>query len=572
MSLGHSIDICSFTVNQIYKFGVQDVAFIPCETHNIFHTCYFCFQFENDVIGLKMPRRRQPEHLTQLSLRSVGDFVQQTGQKLIERAVCENSQHSERKDFVYYGGPSTDSPHSVSECSQCSLSPQMRKCDVLQRFLQPGLPQTLANKVTSHLLDALTYVMKENVHFCVTDEITECHTLLDVIEMLVVAAVDPRVFELVLSHYPDCLCLALCRQLHRLTELKILKIHAIHDKGIKLEVRDHVGSGATSLKNLIVFIYENNCTDSVLEAMSQNCTQLEHLGVMFSKKVTDQGVDSIKKFQNLKILNIWGTFITKQSCTQLLNVLLNLEDFVSDHKDCVHGVTKRTLRLKSFTTTNLESPHQLVRLCPRLTQLTLHAVQCTLAPLAALVSLKELVISNCDFSVIETFILSNGEQLISLKLQEVSAVNITLITYCTQLKTLQLSVCSYADRNKPVDVPSSLHYESLEHLTVRGYYLRDFNILISLYTRLKTLNLLRVPVFRSEIIIDAVTTGKWKRLEAVSFNECGHVQIEALKLLINSCYNLKKIMCSEIETAGGSELPLLEQYLKENNLDIEMAL
>jgi hypothetical protein len=520
------------------------------------------------MIGLKMPRRRQPDRLTQLSLRSVGDFVRQTGQKLIERAVCADSQNSERKG----GGLSTDSPHSVSECSQRSVSPQIHNCDVLQRFLQPGLPQTLANKVTSHLLNALTYLIKENIHLCVTDEITESPIILDVMEMLVVAAVDPHIFELVLSHYPDCLCLALCRQLHRLTELKILKIHGIHDKGVKLALRDQVGSRATLLKNLIVFIYENNCTDSILEAMSQTCTQLEHLDVMFSKKVTDQGVDSIKKFQNLKILNIWGTFITKQSCTQLLNVLLNLEVFVSDHKDSVHGVTKRTLGLKSFTTTNLESPHQLVRLCPHLAQLTLHSVQCTLAPLTALMSLQELIISNCDFSVIETFILSNGEQLISLKLQEVSAVNITLFTYCTQLKTLQLSVCSYADRNIPFDVLSSLHYERLEHLTIRGYYLRDLNIFISLYTRLKTLNLLQVPLFRSEVIIDAVTTGKWKCLEAVSFNQCGHVQIEALKLLINSCYNLKKIMCREIETAGRSELLDLKKYLKENNFDIEMAL
>jgi Leucine-rich repeat (LRR) protein len=556
-------------VNQNHKFSDQDVVFIPCETSHFF---FFLFQFDNGMIGLKMPHRRQPDHLTQLSLRSVGHFVQQTGQKLIERAVCADSQNSERKDFVYCGRLSTKSPHSVSECAQCSVSPQILKCDVLQRLLQPGLPQILANRVTAHLLDALTYLMNENIHLCFTSEITECHTILDVIEMLVVAAVDPRIFELVLSQYPDCLCLVLCRQLHRLTVLKVLKIHAVHDKGVKLAVRDLVVSSATSLKNLTVFIYENNCTDSILEVMSQNCTQLEHLDVMFSKKVTDQSVDSIKKFQNLKILNIWGTFITKRSCTQLLNVLPNLEDLVSDHKDSVHGVTKRTLGLKSLVTTNLESPHHLVNLCPYLTRLTLHAVHCTLAPLTALTSLQELIISNCDFSVIETFILSNGEQLISLKLQEVSAVNITLITYCTQLKTLQLSVCSYAVRNMPNDVLSSLHYENLEHLTIRGYYLRDFNILISLYRKLKTLNLLRVPVFRSEVIVDAVTTGKWKHLEAVSFNECGRVQIEALKCLMNSCCNLKKIMCREMEAAGRCELLDLKQYLKENNFDIEMVL
>ncbi|PNF41194.1 hypothetical protein B7P43_G01456 [Cryptotermes secundus] len=515
-----------------------------------------------------MPHCRQPDHLTQLALRSIGDFMRQTGQKLIERAVCVDLQ----KDFTQHGSPSTDSHNSVSECSQHSILPHVCNCEVLQQFLQPGLPQVLANKVASCLLDALTYLMKENMYFCSTDEITEHHTILDVIDMLVVAAIHPRMHELVLYCYPDYLCLALCRQLHRLTELKILKIHAVPNKGIKLAVRDLVGHSADFLKNLVVFIYENNCTDSILAVLSKNCKQLEHLGIMFSKKVTDQSVDSIIKFQNLKILNIWGTFITKQSCTQLLDMLLKLEDFVSDHKDSLQDVTQCTLGLKSFTTTNLESPHQLVSLCPHLTQLTLHAVHCTLAPLTALTSLQKLEISNCDFSVIETFILSNGEQLTSLKLQEVSAVNMTFITYCTQLKTLQLSVCSYGDRNIPFDALSALHYKNLEHLTIRGYSLRNFDILISAYTKLKTLDLLQVPVLRSEVVVDAVTAGKWKQLEVMSFNECGHVEIETLKFLINSCCNLRKIIWKETDNAGRCELLHLEQYLKENNFDIEMVL
>lgn len=120
--------------------------------------------------------------------------MRQTGQKLIERAVCVDLQ----KDFTQHGSPSTDSHNSVSECSQHSILPHVCNCEVLQQFLQPGLPQVLANKVASCLLDALTYLMKENMYFCFTDEITEHHTILDVIDMLVVAAIHPRMHELVL--------------------------------------------------------------------------------------------------------------------------------------------------------------------------------------------------------------------------------------------------------------------------------------------------------------------------------------------------------------------------------------
>jgi hypothetical protein len=90
--------------------------------------------------------------------------------------------------------------------------------------------------------------------------------------------------------------------------------------------------------------------------------------------------------------------------------------------------------------------------------------------------------------------------------------------------------------------------------------------------KLKTLNLLQVPVLRSEVIVDAVTAGKWNQLEVMSFNECGHVEIETLKFLINNCCNLRKITCKEIENAGRRELLDLEQHLKENNVNIEMVL
>jgi len=519
-----------------------------------------------------MPCYRQPNTLTQLALRSVADFVWHIGQQLLGMAVYTPTQKS-GKNFLYSGDLSTNSLQGIRESSQHLSLPEISNYnwEALRQFLQPGLPQTLANKVASYLVDALAHLMKES-YFA---EVIAHDGGVGVIEMLVLAVVHPRMSELVLHHFPDRLCLALCKHLHMLTELKVLKLHAVPTKSIKLAVRHLVRSSISSLRNLVVFIYEKNCTDSILEVMSINCLHLEYLSVMFSKKVTDQSVDSIKKFQNLKTLNIWGTFITQHNCSQLLDMLLKLENFVSDQEDIVQGVTKCTLGLKSLITTNLASPQLLVTVCPRLTQLTMHGVHCSLNQLTVLTSLQELAISNCDFSVIETFLCSRGEQLMLLKLKEVSAVNIKFITYCAQLKTLHLSVCSYVtDRDMPFGDLSSLHYKNLQHLTIRGYNLRNFDILLSAYPKLITLNLLQVPVLRNKVIVDAVTAGKWQHLEVVSFNECGCVEVETLKLLVHSCCNLRKIVYLGTEDLARSELQelfVLEQNLKQNNLDIEMV-
>jgi Leucine-rich repeat (LRR) protein len=488
------------------------------------------------------------------------------GQQFIRTAVYAVSENSEGRNF---GNSSTNSCCGVRETSRHSVSPQARSYnwDALQQFLQPGLPRTLASKVSYYLLDALTHLIKGNELLCYNAAVIDHDPGID---MLVLAAIYPRMSELVLYHCPDYLCLVLCKQLHRFTELKVLKIHAIPTKSIKLAVRDVVESNIRSLKNLVDFVYVKHCTDSILIVLSRYCRQLEHLSVMFSKKVTVQSVESIKKFQNLKTLNIWGTSITKQYCCQLLDILLKLEDFSSDQEDILEGVSERPLVLKSLTTTHLKNLQDLVSLCFYLTRLTLYAVNCDLTYLRALTSLRELAVSNCSFSVTETFLRSRGEQLTFLKLKEVSAVIMEFITYCTQLKTLHLSVCTFISLTGDL---SSLHYKNLEHLTIRGYHMSNFDILLSAYTKLKTLKLLQVPVLGNEIIVDAVTAGKWEQMEVVSFNEC--VEVETLMYIVNNCYNLRKIIYKVTENPERSELLSLcslEQYLKQNNLDIEMVL
>ncbi|XP_021920412.1 uncharacterized protein LOC110830161 isoform X1 [Zootermopsis nevadensis] len=498
-----------------------------------------------------MLRRRQPESLTQLALRSIADFVYQMSQQCITTL--------------------TNRRYGVAKFYWNLVSSQAHNCnwDELQQFIQPGLPRILASKVSSHLLDTLSQVAKENKYLCFYDAMIahDCDTIL--FDMLVLAVIHPCMAKLVLQRCPDSLCLILCKQLHRLTELKVLKIHAIPTKSIKLAVRNVIVSNMGFLRNLVVFNYVKHCTDSVLEVAACHCRQLEHLSVMFSKKVTAQSVESVKKFQNLKTLNIWGTSITKEYCSQLLDTLLKLEDFSSDQEDVLEGVSQLPLVLKSLTTTHFKNSHDLASLC-HLSHLTLHGVDCDLICLKALTNLRELAVSNCRFSCIETFLMSRGEQLTLLKLKEVSGVTMECITYCTRLKTLHLSVHSYTLH---IDDLSLLHYKNLEHLAVRGYYLMSYDILLSVYTKLKTLKLSQAHVLQKEVIVNAITAGRWKQMEVVNFDRC--VKVESLMYIVQNCYNLKKIIYKVKENLESSELLNLcglETYLKENNLDIELVL
>ncbi|PSN49487.1 hypothetical protein C0J52_12171 [Blattella germanica] len=86
-------------------------------------------------MSLEMPQYKQPLSLVQLTLKSLEDFVLLLGYQLMSIA-CKP--------------PSEEQWTSI-------------KC-----FLQPGLPLSIANRLTEHLLGVLTVIAQEagNVMYC----------------------------------------------------------------------------------------------------------------------------------------------------------------------------------------------------------------------------------------------------------------------------------------------------------------------------------------------------------------------------------------------------------------------
>ncbi|KAJ9574741.1 hypothetical protein L9F63_008111 [Diploptera punctata] len=479
-----------------------------------------------------MPQHKQPYCLEQLALKSLTDFMLKFGCHVIEMA------HKPVEEEIWTS---------------------------VRDFLHPGLPYSLANKLSTNLLDIIPKLEIEAESYLYSEVDTGRH--MDVVKKFIEISLEPCLLELKLTDCSDFVCEILCGQLHRLTNLETLYIKAIHSKNRKITIRKILQENIVRLKHLKTFTCEKICTDEIIQVLAENCKQLEHLNIIFSKHVTVQSASAISRLQNLKHLNIWGTFFDIEACCFLLNVLSNLETFISDQDKVVGNVTN-VLKVKSLMTI-CESPDVLVNVCPHLADVTLHFVDCNLSKLALLPHLLKFSVSNCNFDDIEGILITKASKLMYLKLSEVRHVNLKIINSCENLLSLEMLQCSYQPQIAVVD---SIHFQNLKNLTIWEFFSNELEALISAYSRLKVINLRKVPIINDSILLSLVTKNK-ETLTDLSLKSCAYLNINTLKFVIDICDNLNRIVYrnEDSEFDELSDLYILKLYIDQNNLNVELT-
>ena len=82
--------------------------------------------------------------------------------------------------------------------------------------------------------------------------------------------------------------------------------------------------GLRRMKNLVHFSLKYDCTDSIIQVLSENCWQtLQLLDVEHSRMVGDGSTDWIKKFYNLFTINVFYTRLSLDAKVKFLNLKVN---------------------------------------------------------------------------------------------------------------------------------------------------------------------------------------------------------------------------------------------------------
>jgi hypothetical protein len=326
-----------------------------------------------------MARNKEPVLLEALAMEALCTYMSQQCRRVVEIAheaaggECDVSQGD--------GGERDGSQGEGGECdgSQSEgVADQKRKeraqscvtaiCDRLRELLHLYVPTTLANEV---ILAILKRVDDTHMQLMKYAEIPQGR--LTVLRKFVAAVLHSAVNTLDFSwrwkHIADyVLCelqsLPNLRTLkftyHKVCDTVITSHHCIllHNTGLFRSV-DHISIGRC-LAHLEHLTFEHECSDEMLQGLSETCFQLQTLDVNGSSRVTDVSVEYIKKFKHLKFLNLKKTKIEREGERNILSYfrdsrpypmeVYGCTDIDNDHLNTLFDLVPdiRELRTASF--------------------------------------------------------------------------------------------------------------------------------------------------------------------------------------------------------------------------------
>ena len=476
-----------------------------------------------------MPRHKQPFTLGELALQTVEKLIRDVGNHLISnvcsvvpRIICKESN---------------------------DLNPELFDIFWLHQLLHSNLPNIFADELTRHAFVAIQEIVKH----------TECMSYLFawdgdrkckcIIEDMIESTLHPQIRIMDFLEWPKFMWLVLCKNLHRLKSLEVLKLHS--SSACDKEMKDFIERDIFILKNLITFVYKGGCSDSILVQIGNNCKKLQNLDISLSEKLTDSSIQSILKLCDLKKLDISCTNLSEEGCFQLLTGLPNLE---------------------SYACSKLSTPSMTVNSCPNLTQVSLSYVTCDLSTLGQLKNLRDLSLGHCNCLVtnLSGLLQIKGSDLFTLQLSSAWNADINSITmYCTSLKKLSWEVYTFTD-NQPVQRNTiSPHYHNLEHLDITNFSPLNLSFQPFSYTNIKILKVHFFGDICDDLVLVAISNNFLKQLIELRLYNCGFLSLKTVRLLLENCSNLA-ILAGLTTWRGisGKELENFRTEVKENNIDI----
>ncbi|PSN49043.1 hypothetical protein C0J52_09632 [Blattella germanica] len=477
-----------------------------------------------------MPRHKQPYSLGELALQTVEKLIRDVGNNLI-RNVC------------------TATPRIICE-ETSDLNAELYDVYWLHQMLHSNLPNIFADELTRHAFIAIREIVEHTEcmsYLFAWDGDRKCRCI---IEDMIECTLHPQIRIMDFLEWPKFMWLVLCKNLHKLKRLEVLKLHS--SSACDSEMKDFIEHDICLLKNLVSFAYKGGCSDKIMYQVGNNCEKLQILDVSLSARLTDNSIQSILKLQELRKLDVSCTNLSEEGCFQLLTSLRNLE---------------------SYACSKLSMPWMMVDLCPNLTQVSLSYVTCDLSTLGQLANLKDLSLSRCNCLVtnLNGLLQIKGQDLIILQLNYVWNADINSITtYCTRLKKLTWEVYTFTD-NEPIEVRGAVtpHYCNLEHLDITNFSPLNLNFQPFNYLNIKILKVHFFGDICDDLVFAAVSKNFLRQLIELRLYNCGFLSLKTVRLLLDHCPHLR-ILAGLTTWRGisGKELENFHIELKANNIDI----
>ncbi|PSN42309.1 hypothetical protein C0J52_11145 [Blattella germanica] len=435
----------------------------------------------------------------------------------------------------------------------------------LKEYLHGNLPRAVASKMMLFLLRCITKLILRLK--CTNDAFSKtgdswCR---DVIKDLVLVTINPHLTLLDISKEPYLVRKVLFENLGYLQNLEVLSIRAFQ----RWEITEDVFlRNLHSLEKLVSFKMEQDCTDSIIVALSESKSKLKSLLVSSSTKVTDKSIGPILKLKYLEQLDLSSTAITEAGCNSLLT------QFACANDTSFSTTTSSPLKMVGCSLIRSDTLEILKKYYGNLTHITISSMYCNLLILKELDHLEQLELTG------GSFVDDNVKGLLKEKGASIRVLNFLLFQdidlmwigkYCPNLQNFSVRSCALVD-TLPASIKRSKDpvFQKVEKLT---FYLTCSLHYVG-FLLVNCINVKKLTIGLNHSIDDdfmakVLAENPLAHLKEFKLLFSTRLTIRTIRLLMERCPLLDTL--SGLETWHGiqrQELVTLSEKIKESNLDI----
>ena len=510
-----------------------------------------------------MPRHRTVPTLQNMCLEAVGSLI-----AVLVPSVLET--------INIYSNP--------QGCLQKSL-------DWLKQLLISHVPRYLYNLVAVHVLnsvkDQIEKVKKGYFpHTSITTFLTEMNVVVGLTEVMLT----PYLKHVNFSIWPKIMRYVLYKNLRCLSGLEVLNLGSCTGGWKTKEYDKYILDGITQMKNLRSLCLCFDCTDYIMQIISENCPNLQILDVTSSRSVTDRSIDHILKLKQLHELQLHRTSVSMVGFAELIVGLEKLQDLgrCDDFGKVVKYIYENYYKigpfnLKKFQIRDLTTDHLklMVDMFPNIECLSLfHDEQNSdLTLLTTLCNLKDLKLLSCNFytDYLKHVLEIRGCNLTSLHFEHVEEINLNALVYisqfCPHLKSLVLYNCDFVDQ--PESYSGWLKIKPFENLE-RVFWVVDCAInhlefLLSHSINIRYIHLGSSTGITHSSVERILAVNPMKKLEELRVLYSIDMCIKTVEMILESCPNLRVL--SELESwqeVSHEELLDFKCYISSHNFDLDI--
>lgn len=515
-----------------------------------------------------MPRYRTVPSLQTLSLKAIGSLIE----SLHPIVIYNIAVHSD---------------------SQRMIGDLQRQLDFISRHLVSHVPFYLWDKMAVDVLEAVTKIVEgTRKRYRQTAPISHFLTEMTIVLSMAEVVMTPLLKHIDFSMWPKMMRYILFKNLNKAHNLEHLNLGSCTGAWRSSENDRLLITSISHMRNLKFLCLCFDCTDTIIQAVSENCPNIQSLDVTSSKSVTDRSIQSLSACQQLTELLILQTSISIQGLAEIITNLPQLQNIGKcDDFSKLLTYFRETgfvaqLPLKKVHTKDMcnANMHTLVNTFPNLESFSLFLNDEEIVDLRILIALNNLrelkILSGAFYAhFLGDTLEARGSILEILYLEQMEEMDINVVIIisrcCPNLKQLVVYNCDFRDSNtnalqyKKFKIPPFVSLEKLTWIVDGGLNILEF-LLMNAFN-LKSLYLGSSTGINHASVVNIWHTNPFRHLEELKILYSNDMNMRTVQLILASCPNLKSLSVLEgwqgIQTA---ELQDFRNHITSVNLDLDL--